>query len=166
MFGYVIINRDALSEAEFTRFRAHYCGLCRQLYTQYGLSGCATLSYDLTFLQLLLASLYEPEEERRTERCLLHPFKKHECVITPVNQVLKVASVLAGTLAAAQGGIRGWCAGLIVGGGYMALGIALYCAFEGTLLPISVIAGDLALGLISGFLSGLLASTMKSVRTS
>ncbi len=87
-------------------------------------------------------------------------------VITPVNQVLKVASVLAGTLAAAQGGIRGWCAGLIVGGGYMALGIALYCAFEGTLLPISVIAGDLALGLISGFLSGLLASTMKSVRTS
>ena len=86
MFGYVIINRDALSEAEFTRFRAHYCGLCRQLYTQYGLSGCATLSYDLTFLQLLLASLYEPEEERRTERCLLHPFKKHECVITPVNQ--------------------------------------------------------------------------------
>ena len=57
-------------------------------------------------------------------------------------------------------------AGLIVGGGYMALGIALYCAFEGTLLPISVIAGDLALGLISGFLSGLLASTMKSVRTS
>lgn len=87
-------------------------------------------------------------------------------VITPVNQVLKVASVLAGTLVAAQGGIRGWCAGLIAGGGYMALGIALYCAFEGTLLPISVIAGDLALGLISGFLSGLLASTMKSVRTS
>ena len=87
-------------------------------------------------------------------------------VITPVNQVLKVASVLAGTLAAAQGEIRLWCAGLIVGGGYMALGIALYCAFEGTLLPISVIAGDLALGLISGFLSGLLASTMKSVRTS
>lgn len=86
MFGYVIINRDALSEAEFTRFRAHYCGLCHQLYTQYGLSGCATLSYDLTFLQLLLASLYEPEEENRSERCLLHPFKKHECVITPVNQ--------------------------------------------------------------------------------
>ena len=52
-------------------------------------------------------------------------------VITPVNQVLKVASVLAGTLAAAQGEIRSWGAGLIV-----------------------------------GFLSGLLASTMKSVRTS
>ena len=86
MFGYVIINRDALSEAEFTRFRAHYCGLCHQLYTQYGLSGCATLSYDLTFLQLLLASLYEPEEENRSERCLLHPLKKHDCVITPVNQ--------------------------------------------------------------------------------
>ena len=86
MFGYVIINRDALSEAEFTRFRAHYCGLCHQLYTQYGLSGCATLSYDLTFLQLLLASLYEPEEENRSERCLLHPYKQHECVNTPVNQ--------------------------------------------------------------------------------
>lgn len=86
MFGYVIINREALSEAEFVRFRAHYCGLCHQLREQYGLSGCATLSYDLTFLQLLLTSLYEPKEDRRRELCLLHPLKKHECVLSPVNQ--------------------------------------------------------------------------------
>ena len=86
MFGYVIINREALSEAEFTRFRAHYCGLCHQLYAQYGLSGCTTLSYDLTFLQILLSSLYEPAEQSLQERCLLHPFRKHACVLSPVNQ--------------------------------------------------------------------------------
>ena len=78
MFGYVIINRDALSEAEFTRFRAHYCGLCHQLYTQYGLSGCATLSYDLTFLQLLLASLYEPYLMRGETPCPAHPLSTRQ----------------------------------------------------------------------------------------
>ena len=79
-------------------------------------------------------------------------------VITPVNQAPKGGVGAGGNAGRSAGGDSPiWCAGLIVGGGYMALGIALYCAFEGTLLPISVIAGDLALGLISGFLSGLLS---------
>lgn len=83
-------------------------------------------------------------------------------VITPVNQVIKVLSILAGTFVACQGGIKGWIAGLCIGGAYMLLGIILYCAFAGEILPPLVMAGDLGLGLISGFLSGLLAASMKS----
>ena len=36
-----------------------------------------TLSYDMTFLYLLLNSLYEPDETQGTARCLPHPFRPH-----------------------------------------------------------------------------------------
>lgn len=81
-------------------------------------------------------------------------------VITPVNQVIKVLSILTGTLAAASG-MRGWKAGMCVGAVYMLLGIILYSAFAGKLLPWAVIAGDMVLGCAAGLLSGMLAGTMK-----
>lgn len=83
-------------------------------------------------------------------------------VITPVNQVIKVVSILAGTVVACQGGMKGWIAGLCCGSAYMLAGIVLYCAFAGEILPPLVMAGDLGLGLASGFLSGLLAASMKN----
>ena len=82
-------------------------------------------------------------------------------VITPVNQVIKVVSILAGTFAASTGRVRGWVAGLIVGGAYMLLGIVLYCALAGRMLPIAVMAGDLGLGLAAGLLSGMLAASLR-----
>lgn len=82
-------------------------------------------------------------------------------VITPVNQIIKVVSILAGVLVASRGSLRGWVAGLICGAAYMVLGIVLYCAFSGQLLPPVVMAGDIGLGLAAGFLSGLLAGSLK-----
>lgn len=82
-------------------------------------------------------------------------------VITPVNQVIKVVSILAGTFAASTGRVRGWVAGLIVGGAYMLLGIVLYCAFAGRMLPVLVMIGDLVLGLAAGLLSGMLAASLR-----
>lgn len=80
MFGYVSINPQALSEDEKHRFRAFYCGLCRVLREAYGDVGRLTLSNDMTFLTLLLAALYEPEEKAFDERCALHPLKPHHAV--------------------------------------------------------------------------------------
>ena len=77
LFGYIIPNQSALNDAQNARFRAVYCGLCRTLRKRHGLAGASTLSYDLTFLGILLAALWEPEEERGEERCPTHPFKKH-----------------------------------------------------------------------------------------
>jgi len=37
-----------------------------------------TLSYDMTFILMLLTSLYEPENRYSTGRCVAHPFEKHE----------------------------------------------------------------------------------------
>ena len=77
MFGYIVPNQSLLSDADKQRFRAAYCGLCRTLRKRHGLIGSATLSYDLTFLALLLGALYEPEESAGEERCITRPVKKH-----------------------------------------------------------------------------------------
>lgn len=84
MFGYIITNPQTLSEKQQQRFRAYYCGLCRVLQQRYGLIGRSTLSYDMTFLALLLNTLYEPEEKNGYERCFLHPIKKHPFVESKV----------------------------------------------------------------------------------
>ena len=63
MFGYVIPNQAALDDGAKARYRTAYCGLCRRIGALHGLRGRLTLSYDLTFLDLLLSSLYEGESE-------------------------------------------------------------------------------------------------------
>jgi len=77
MFGYITPNLSALSDTGRARYREVYCGLCHVLYRRHGLTGSVTLSNDLTFLALLLGALYEAEEERGEERCVVHPFRKH-----------------------------------------------------------------------------------------
>lgn len=80
MFGYVTPNWAELNQEQKDRFRSVYCGLCRILKERHGLVGCSTLSYDLTFLALLLQSLYESDEMRGEERCIPHLIKKHTYV--------------------------------------------------------------------------------------
>ena len=82
MFGYVITNCKTLSDEQRLRFRSMYCGMCRTLKQRYGNLGRMTLSYDMTFLALVLSALYEPEEVSGKSRCLPHPIKPHEYVTT------------------------------------------------------------------------------------
>ncbi len=82
MFGYIVANRETLPEERQARLRAVYCGLCRTLRSRHGLLGSATLSYDLTFLALLLNALYEPGERAGRERCVAHPAKAHDYVVS------------------------------------------------------------------------------------
>lgn len=78
MFGYIAPALNLLSDDLQKRYRACYCGLCRELQAISGGSGRLTLSNDMTFLGMLLQSLYEPDETIQTGRCLLHPLKKSE----------------------------------------------------------------------------------------
>ncbi len=71
---------SALSDAEQKRYQAAYCGLCRTLGLRHGRLSRLALTYDLTFLALLLSSLYEPDEEPGRCRCCIHPCKKHAYV--------------------------------------------------------------------------------------
>lgn len=83
MFGYVITNCKTLSDADRTRFKAMYCGMCKTLHERYGNLGRFTLSYDMTFLALVLSALHEPDEVIGKETCLPHPIKPHDYVLTP-----------------------------------------------------------------------------------
>lgn len=94
MYGYVIINEEKLTREQSDRYRAYYCGLCRALGNRHGSCGKLTLSYDLTFLSMLLAALYEPEEENGSSRCMLHPAQPHPWVSTEFDQYAADMSVL------------------------------------------------------------------------
>ena len=80
MFGYVVVNKPELKFREFDVYRAYYCGLCHSLSKRHGLSGQLTLSYDMTFLVILLSSLYEPEHSVTSKRCIVHPIKRQNII--------------------------------------------------------------------------------------
>lgn len=82
LFGYVITNCKTLSNDQRARFRALYCGMCRTLRERYGQLGRFTLSYDMTFVAMVLSALYEPEEEIGREKCAPHPFKAHDYAVS------------------------------------------------------------------------------------
>lgn len=77
MFGYIIINKAEMKFKEFDIYQSYYCGICRDLKRKYGATGQIALSYDMTFLAILLTSLYEPETEMGSCKCIAHPFENH-----------------------------------------------------------------------------------------
>lgn len=77
MFGYVTVNKPEMKVREFERYHAFYCGLCHSLRKLYGPVGQAVLTYDMTFLVILLTGLYEPETEEGSCRCAAHPARRH-----------------------------------------------------------------------------------------
>lgn len=80
MFGYLIVNKPEMKMKDYERYRAYYCGLCRRLYKHYGKKGQLTLSFDMTFLTILLNGLYEPKLHSGKHFCGLHPTKRQEVV--------------------------------------------------------------------------------------
>lgn len=77
MFGYISINKAELKFKEFDVYHAYYCGICRDLKRRFGAVGQMSLSYDMTFLAILLTGLYEPETVQGVCKCAVHPFEKH-----------------------------------------------------------------------------------------
>ena len=73
MFGFILPNLESLEEAEQKRYRAVYCGVCRSIKNRYGQLLRVTISFDMTFLTLVLGSLYEPKEISGAKRCPVHP---------------------------------------------------------------------------------------------
>ncbi len=86
MFGYVTIYKPEMKIKDFSTYRAYYCGLCRMLKKKYGISGQMTLTYDMTFLILLLTSLYECPTKKAICRCGVHPVQKKEILINEITE--------------------------------------------------------------------------------
>ena len=75
MFGHVMPNLNKLSDEERQRYNQVYCGLCHTLGDVHGVMARFALTYDMTFLVLMLSSLYEPKEESFNHKCFIHPKK-------------------------------------------------------------------------------------------
>lgn len=78
MFGYVVTNNDALRKEDNDIYHSYYCGLCKSLNKLYGQLSTMTLSNDMTFLEIVLNCLYEPDIVYTTENCITHPIRKQE----------------------------------------------------------------------------------------
>ena len=94
MFGYIIVNPQELKLKEYDIYRAYYCGLCEALHERHGRVGQMTLSYDTTFLALLLSGLYEAEETESENRCIIHPLKKHRSLRTELTNYAADMTIL------------------------------------------------------------------------
>lgn len=94
MFGYVTINKADMKFKEFDIYHSYYCGLCTVLKEQYGKRGQLTLSYDMTFALMLLSSLYEPQTQESTVKCIAHPFEKHPVRRNEITQYVADMNVL------------------------------------------------------------------------
>lgn len=77
MFGYITINKLELKVKDYYTYHAYYCGLCKTLKERHKRAGQLTLTYDMTFLILVLTSLYEVEPQAEQHHCIVHPAKKH-----------------------------------------------------------------------------------------
>lgn len=86
MFGYVNIYKPELKMKDFYKYKAYYCGLCKTLKDKYGSFGQMTLTYDMTFLIILLTSLYESNTEHGIDRCIVHPVKKHDTLCNEITE--------------------------------------------------------------------------------
>lgn len=77
MFGYIAINKAEMKFKDYDMYHSFYCGLCKRLKECYGIRGQMTLSFDMTFLVVLLTGLYEPDTKTEIVSCIAHPLEKH-----------------------------------------------------------------------------------------
>ena len=93
MFGYVTVHKEELKIKEYDTYRSFYCGLCKQLKTEYGFSSRLILNYDSVFLALLLSSVLEEDTVCTSERCMMHPVNRR-----PVRKQSDCLSYSAGVM--------------------------------------------------------------------
>lgn len=80
MFGYVNVYKDLLRVCDYNVFRGYYCGLCKQLGKNFNQLTRFGLSYDMTFLAILMSSLDEEKPEMKMENCIAHPLSKRPVI--------------------------------------------------------------------------------------
>ena len=94
MFGYVTICEPELKVKDLKRYKAYYCGLCRELKEKYGFMGQMTLTYDMTFAVIFLSSLYESSASEEMHRCKVHPVKKQVMLRNEMTEYAAAMNVL------------------------------------------------------------------------
>lgn len=80
MFGYVNAHKDLLRVCDYNVFRGYYCGLCKALGKQFNQLTRFGLSYDMTFLAILISSLNKNPLNLQQKPCIAHPITKRPVI--------------------------------------------------------------------------------------
>ncbi len=94
MFGYVKVNKMDLTFREYEHYRGYYCGLCKYLKDNHGEISRLSLNYDITFLILVLTSVYRPKSSVIEEGCIVNPFKKKKKITNEITEYAASMNVL------------------------------------------------------------------------
>ena len=94
MYGYVVVNKPEMKFREYDIYRSYYCGLCDVLGEKFGAGGKLSISYDMTFLVMLLTGLYEPAIIFERKRCIAHPVHKHDIRKSDITEYVADMNVL------------------------------------------------------------------------
>lgn len=94
MFGYVNIDKMELKFKEYYSYKGYYCGLCMMLKKKYNNLARLTLNYDMTFLILLLSSLYEVENKSYSARCIVHHAKKQLIIQNDITEYAAIINLI------------------------------------------------------------------------
>ncbi len=94
MFGYITVNENELKIKDFRTYREYYCGLCHALGKRIPGAGRITLTYDMTFLVLLLDGLYDIETKKSMKRCAPHPLKSHSVLMNDATEYAADMNIL------------------------------------------------------------------------
>lgn len=76
MFGFIRPVKSELKVREVERFQTVYCGLCHEILRRYGRLQTFFLSYDMTFLALILESVTSQSAKVEHCRCMASPIRK------------------------------------------------------------------------------------------
>lgn len=79
MFGFIRPYKPELRVREVDRFQSVYCGLCHEIRRRYGRLQTWFLSYDMTFLALVLDAVDPEDRPTEQRRCDASPLRK-KCV--------------------------------------------------------------------------------------
>ena len=94
MFGYVRINKMDLTFREYEHYKAYYCGLCKYLKRNHTELSRLTINYDITFLIVLLSSIYQPSAQVFHEKCIVDPVKKKKHIINDITEYAASMNIL------------------------------------------------------------------------
>ncbi|EFM64132.1 hypothetical protein HMPREF0634_0017 [Peptostreptococcus stomatis DSM 17678] len=94
MFGYVRINKMDLTFREYEHYKAYYCGLCKYLKRNHTELSRLTINYDITFLIVLLSSIYQPSAQIFHEKCIVDPVKNKKHIINDITEYAASMNIL------------------------------------------------------------------------
>ena len=101
MFGYIRPFKPELLMRQWEYYRSAYCGLCKEIGRSYGQLPRLALTYDMTFLTILLKSQSAETSHPKKGICLLNPAKGK--LIMPTNSALEFSAAATVVLAHYKG---------------------------------------------------------------